>query len=253
MVGTDVSSERGVALLIVLAAIVLLSAVGAALVMTTSTDVLIAANAGAATEAAYAADAAFERALAELRLAPDLTSVLDGTRPSQYVDGAPSGVRTLSDGSTLVLGQVLNRADCQKPAGCSTADLDATLRGRPWGAANPRWRLFSYGPLDGGSGLGPRGAPVYLVTMVADDPAEDDGDPWRDGARLGVTANPGAGVLLVRAEAFGRRGASRVVEGVLLRLDLQALAQWDASDPLTRGPAPAAVPVLQVLSRREVR
>ena len=247
------TGERGAALLVVLGAIMLLSAIGAVLVTTTSTELLIAANAGASAEARHAAAAAFERTLAELRLVSDLTAVLDGSRASQFTDGAASGARTLSDGSVIDLSEAVNRASCQRTSGCRPVDLDAALRGRPWGPRNPRWRLFSYGPMDGGSSQGPRGAPLYVVTLVADDPADDDGDPWEDGVRVSAAANPGAGVLLIRAEAFGRRGASRVVEGVVLRHELRARAEWEALDPLTRGPAPSALPVLQVLSWREVR
>ncbi len=246
-------SERGVALLVTLLATTLLSAVGAALIVLTTTDVLIASNAGAAAEAFHAANAAFERTVGELRTAPDLTAVLDGRFASAFTDGGPNGSRLLPDGSTISLSEVVNRADCLRPTACQPADLDAALPDRPWGARNPRWKLFSYGPLDGLSGFGARGAAVFVVSMIADDPLDDDGDAWRDGVRLGATPNAGAGVLLVRAEAFGRRGTWRVVEGAILRLDAQRFAVWEASDPLSRGPAPLWFPQLQLLSWREVR
>ena len=40
-------------------------------------------------------------------------------------------------------------------------------------------------------------APFYVVVLVADDPAEIDGNPLVDGP------GPGFGVLTMRAEAFG--------------------------------------------------
>ena len=77
--------------------------------------------------------------------------------------------------------------------------------------------------------------------------------PLSDATLLGSLPSPGAGVVLVRGEAFGHRGAHRIVEGAVLRVDLQALAAWDAADPLTRGPRPSLLPELQVLSSWEVR
>lgn len=247
------TGERGVALIVTLLALLLLSAVGAALVLATGADVLISANAGAASEAFYAADAVFERTLAELRSQPGFTPVLNRSVTSAFVDGAPSGQRTLADGSRLNLVEVVNLANCQKPGGCSDADMSAALQDRPWGARNPRWVLFSYGQLNLSSVTTQPDLPVYVVSMVADDSSETDGDPWQDSARMGAPVNPGAGILLVRAEAYGRRGAHRIVEGTVARRDLVARARWDASDPVTRGPAPVGFPVLQVLAWREVR
>lgn len=100
------------------------------------------------------------------------------------------------------------------------------------------------------NGAGPS---LYVVALVADDPGETDADPWQDGAGTETAINPGAGVLLIRAEAFGRRGAHRVIEGSVVRHDLVALARWRAADQATRGPAPSGFPVLQVLAWREVR
>jgi hypothetical protein len=242
-------SERGAVLVVTLMAMLLLSAIGAALVLATSTDVQIAANAGAATEAFYAADAIFERTLAELRAAPDFTSVLDGSLGSQFVDGPPTGVQTMPDHAVVDLPGVENFANCASRNPCSDTDMDSSIRDRPWGRRNPRWRLFSWGMLEAHNA----GPSLYVVSLVADDPGETDDDPRQDGGWTGTAVNPGAGVLLIRAEAFGRRGAHRVVEGSVVRHDLVARARWQAADPATRGPAPSGFPVLQVLAWREAR
>ena len=243
--------ERGMALVLTLMTMLLMSVLGAALVLTTSADAMIATNAGAASDAFYAAEAAFERTLAELRRAPDFTSVLTGAFASAFVDSPSAGPRTLVDRTTIDLREIVNLANCAKRRGCADADLDASIRDRPWGARNPRWRLFASGPLSASSALAFESA--YVVIMVADDPSESDGDPWQDGTRTTTQVNPGAGVLLVRAEAFGRRGAHRIVEGTVVRRDLVVRAAWEASDPAARGPAPSDFPVLQVLAWREVR
>ena len=87
--------ERGMALVLTLMTMLLMSVLGAALVLTTSADAMIATNAGAASDAFYAAEAAFERTLAELRRAPDFTSVLTGAFTSAFVDNPSAGPRTL--------------------------------------------------------------------------------------------------------------------------------------------------------------
>jgi hypothetical protein len=247
------SHEEGMALVVTLMAMLLLSVLGAALILTTSADAMIAANAGAASDAFYAAEAAFERTLAELRRAPDFTSVLTGAFTSAFVDDPSAGPRILADGTRIDVREIVNLANCEKRRGCVEADLNAAIRDRPWGARNPRWRLFASGPLVGASAVASARLPAYVVTMVADDPAESDADPWQDGARAMTAVNPGAGVLLVRAEGFGGRGAHRVVEGTVVRRDLVARAAWEQADAATRGPAPSSFPVLQVLAWREVR
>ncbi len=202
------------AIIVALMAILLMSALGAALVLTTSSDALIAANFRNAQEGVYAADAALERAMADLGTLADWNAVLDGSASSAFVDGAPGGVRTLADGSPLDLGQTLNMQNCRKVAACSASDMTANTAQRPWGANNPVWRLFAYGPLS--SLLPPHAieSAYYVIVMVADDPSENDDDPVRDGQ--GPT-NPGAGVLTLRAEAFGPRGARQAVEVTVAR------------------------------------
>lgn len=246
-------SERGVALIATMLAMLLLSAIGAALVLATSADTLIASNNGASSEAFYAADAAFERTVAELRTLPSFTSVLSGAVMSAFRDGAVSGSRTLPDGSSVELDVVVNEANCGRAAPCGDAEMDRATSQRPWGPRNPRWRLFSWGALDAATGGTTGGLPPFVAVMVADDPAEIDGDPWSDGGSAGPAASPGAGILWVRADAFGRRGARSTVEGAVVRLDLVAGSRWELADPATRGPAPSGFPVLQVLAWRVLR
>jgi hypothetical protein len=63
-------------------------------------------------------------------------------------------------------------------------------------------------------------SPFYLVAFAADDPSENDGDAMRDGVAVSGRPNPGAGIVMVRAEAFGPRNAHRAIEATVARLDV---------------------------------
>jgi hypothetical protein len=217
----NVRAERGVALVLALMVILLLSALGLALVVTTSTEGLIAANYRSGQEGLYAADAAVERALNDLPGVADWNALLDGSTPSAFVDGAPNGVRTLADGSTIDLTRILSTANCGKATPCSPADLVANLTGgRPWGANNPVWHFYAYGNLADLLPTASVDSPFYVAVLVGDDPSETDGDPLHDG--VDPASNPGAGVLALRAEAFGPRGTHKVIELTVARADTPA-------------------------------
>lgn len=241
------------ALVSVLIAMLILSAIGAGLVIISSADSLIGANVGAASETFYAANAAFERTVGELRTAADISALLNGSVSSASTDGVAGGVHQLPDGTRVNLTQAGALANCNRLTGCSESDMNANSRDRPWGTRNPRWRLFSYGPFAGTAGGTVTSWPTYVVTFLADDPTETDSDPQRDGVQTGAAANPGAGIILVRAEAYGRRRARRVVEGAVLRRDVSERAVWESLPAATRGSPPPNVPVLQLLAWREVR
>jgi hypothetical protein len=140
---------------------------------------------------------------------PDWDAVLTGAVRSARVDGPPSGTRPLPDGRVILLEEIPNLANCGLPAPCSAASMAAVVDDRPWGANNPRWRLFAHGT----SGGVPPSRPVYTIVLVADDPLESDGNPEQDAP----SGNPGSGVLLLRAEAFGPGGSRRTVQATVAR------------------------------------
>ena len=202
------------AIIVSLVAMLMMSALGAALVLTTSSEAIVAGNFRNAREGLYTADAAADVAMIQLGALPDWNAILQGAGQSAFVDGPPAGVRTLADGSPLDLDRALNMLNCRKVTPCSASELTASTAQRPWGANNPVWRLFAYGPFS--SLLPSHGidSVYYVIVLVADDPSENDGDPLRDGDD---ETNAGSGVLAMRAEAFGPRGTHQVIESTVAR------------------------------------
>ena len=77
---------------------------------------------------------------------------------------------------------------------------------------------------------------MYVVVWVADDPAENDSDPLRDGGLpIGCDpardpgcedGNPGRGVLVLKAKAFGPDGTQRAIEVTVKRTDRPRIVSW---------------------------
>jgi Tfp pilus assembly protein PilX len=218
----DIRRENGIAMIIAMMAMLLFTALGIALVLTTSSETIIASNFRNSSEALYAADAVLERSMDDLLTVADWNKLLDGSTQSAFVDGLSlASVRTLQDGSTIRLDQALNMANCQSINDCSDTQMNAITAERPWGANNPRWKAYAYGNLqDMLPSTDTINSPYFVMLMVADDPSENDNDPTKDGASQ---TNPGSGVLALRAEAFGPRGTHKVIEVTIGRTDTTEL------------------------------
>ena len=236
----DPRSERGMALIVATMATLLMMALGTALMLMTTTEAKIARNYGSSLESLYAADAAAERAVDDLASIADWNSLLAGASASAFVDGPPTGARTLADGRMLDLGEVLNMANCAKATACSAADMDAVTTERPWGPNNPRWQLFAYDKLNDMTPTGTINSPFYVTVMVGDDPSENDNDPLHDG----VPTNPGTGVLAIRAEAWGPHGSHKAIELTVARA---------GASQVGGGAPPVPGQGLRMLSWREIR
>jgi len=217
-------SDQGIALIVTLMTMTLMLALGLALTLTTITETRIANNLRRAAQARYAADAMLERVVPELaRVSWD--DVLAGVAKSVFTDGAPSGVRILPGGGRLDLTGATNLLRCGKNA-CSVADMVARTEDRPWGANNPVWQPYAYGPLDT-LATSAFDVPIYVIVWVGDDPAENDGDPVHDGAPpsdcdlqadpVCADGNAGNGVIVLVATAFGTDGTQRTVTATVAR------------------------------------
>jgi PilX N-terminal len=199
------ADERGAALIIALMAMMLLTALGAAVVMVSNTETHIAGNYRNSQEALYAADAGVERVVQDLLLIPRWNDILAGSAQSGFVDGAMTSAKALPGGGHLTLCCGTNTATAQLQAETDTANL--------WGANNPQWKLFAWGPLQDMLPNSQIDSPMYLAVWVADDPADGPDIQNADGNPL-VDTN---GTLTLHAEAVGPSGTRKVVEVTVAR------------------------------------
>src|SRR4026207_2441597 len=95
------AEQRGTALIIALMAMMLLTALGAAVVMVSNTETHIAGNYRNSQEALYAADAAAQRVAQDALLIPRWNDILSGAAQSGFVDGNMTASKTLPGGGTM--------------------------------------------------------------------------------------------------------------------------------------------------------
>lgn len=229
-------TERGVALIMVILVTTFLSALGIGLMLAIFMDRLANGNFSGSVGMLYAADAGIELAARDLARAPNWDAILAGTERSTFTDGAASGSRAIPGDGAVDLTAATNQLNCGKATTCTTAQMNANSRERPWGSNNPRWRLFAFGPMDQLADL-MRPAACYLIVWIADDARESDGDPAVDTAD---SALPGHGIVRVRAEAYGVAGTRRAIEAELARV-------------CPDGPEQPCLPGIRVQSWQELR
>ena len=186
---------------IVLHLLVLLMACGYGLVTLGTVEQRLAFNHHAGSGAAQAADAAVERALADLVALTDFTPVLAGASVSSFRSGGPMPV--LPDGTVGSLAVMTNEVQ-------AITDADAA-----WGGDRPRWTLYAFGPINDLAGAAGPVAKEYLVTWVADDRADGDNDPAAD-------TN---GLVMVLGRAYGATG-SRTMEVVIRERTVVSWREW---------------------------
>lgn len=203
--------NQGLALVVALLVLSVLSALGLGLSMVVSMDPLAAANQRESVSALYAARAGMELAARELAMAASWDPWLSGASTSTLVDGPASGPRSLPTGESLDIERLTNQLICGRDATCTEAQATAITRDRPWGADNPRWRPFLYGSTMS-LGLGPASEQHYVIAWIGDDGAERDGRPEADGSD-----DAGGGVVRVVVQAFGPFRSRQMVEAHVSR------------------------------------
>lgn len=213
MIGAGWRAERGVALIVVLFVSAFVSVVGLGLALVLTIGQLAGRNHRDAAALVAGASAGIDLAADALAI-DDWAGVLGGWLTAPGADGAPAGVRTV-EGQSIDLAAETHLLNCGRRAGCSAAERAANTIERPWGANNPFWRLYLFGPLSSFVPLRFATSP-YVLVWIADDPRETDGRPDLDGG-----AGPGRHVLRARAVAIGRAGARRMIEAELVRVCLE--------------------------------
>ncbi len=186
------SDDRGAALVAVLLATALLSAIGAAVTVAADIDTAIASTLRIESELSYAAEAAVERALQDVRVTPDWTDILAGVAMSSFLD--PVALPVLPSGGTLDVPAL-------------TRQLQNETNAAYGGSDTPRWHVFSSGRFADLAGSGSIESAAYLVVWVADDASEADGNPAVDNN----------GVLLIHGQAFGSGGRTRALDITVTR------------------------------------
>ena len=122
---TPAGSQRGVALIIALLAMVLMTALGMALMLVSETETLIGSNYRDSVEASYVADAGIERVMQDVLSIPDWNNILTSVDNVQagvtsgFVDGTLTP--TLPDGRVINLTSATNMVNCNKATACSDA------------------------------------------------------------------------------------------------------------------------------------
>jgi hypothetical protein len=207
------SSTRGMALVVTLLAIGLLSALAGGLIFSSMLGRSITANHEEATTLANASDSALELTVRELAQVADWNSILAGGSTSTLVDGPP-GQRVLG-GTVIDLPVLTNELTCGRATPCTDVQVRLATLERPWGANNPRWRLFVHQMLPT-LPPAPRAAQaVYIVAWLGDDARETDNNPAADGAGGG---QEGRYVVRARVESFGPLGGRHAIEADLARI-----------------------------------
>ena len=186
--------DDGVALVLALIVTAVCLALGLGVATIASVESAMNGAARAQHVALAAADAAAERALADLGTLSSWTPVLNG-----------SVVSSFSGGPLVVTVPRRGTIDLAAMTAALQAASDAFLL---LGANTPRWRLYAWGWLHMATGDAPaRGLPLTAV-WVSDDLSETDTDPEADtNGRIGL-----------RAVAFGPLGAERAVELTISQL-----------------------------------
>ena len=219
------AAQEGSALVMALGALGVIVTLGLAVSLTVGVETDIASNAHAAVQALSLAEAAAETAAAELSALASWDGVLAGAVTAASFDGARG--RRRAGGADIDLDRETAWLQCGA-ASCEGRRPDAMTAARPWGRNNAMWTVYASGGASDLLGDDVRALPGYAVVWVGDDPGENDADPERDGGppveEAASPINPGAGVILLRAIAWGPRGSRRELEIVVERADPVASA-----------------------------
>ena len=206
--------EAGSALLVVLLASSLLAALGLALAALGSVETVIASNQRAGSQLAYAAEAAADAVLVDLLTIANWSDTLSGVASSSLHGHS---VPPVGPGEPpMTLAQLTLAVQSEFDAQGS------------WGANHPQWRLFGHGWLSELAPMATVDSDEFIAVFVADDMAENDGNPLVDSNRR----------VQIAATAMTARGSHRSI----------AMTVEQTSSVTSTG-----IPGVRVLTRKEIR
>jgi hypothetical protein len=226
-----VMDAHGSALLPVTLVLFLFSAIAIGAALVVRIELTVADRFRESAEALYAAEAALEAAIAELKALPTWTSVVDGGQRSRFADGSFTGSKRLPAGGSVnvccAAGSAFDRVIRESQA--SPVPARRALAWQPF-----LWTTFdALVPQEPASRL-------YVLVFIAD--SSDESAAAEE-------------AVLVRSEAIDPGGQRRTVESLV--------ALRPAQDPGPVAPAagrsvqsnemPGTAPVFRVLTWREVR
>jgi hypothetical protein len=188
------SGEQGSGVVLAMVVVSTLLALGLGLIAVSATERAIAGNHHAGVQALYAAEAAAEYVLTELRSDPSWSPALSGERHSAFLESTSQPVAPWNAvvDLTAMTAQVQQHSDDFWSAGFDT----------------PRWQVFAAGTFEALTGRDDAGR-LFLTAWVADDVADGDADP-------DVDSN---GIVMIRTQALGLGGLRRGLLVVLRRTE----------------------------------
>ena len=137
----------GFVLIVVLLAMVLLSALGSALVLTTSTESRIAANFGSSAEGLDAAEAIVEMSLAEIVAVPDWNQLLAGPFVPPLSTALRQAPAAWPTAPRSTCPYVVSMANCGSSTACTSSIWTWRRLIGPGGVTILAGRLFAHGRL----------------------------------------------------------------------------------------------------------
>lgn len=203
-----ITDERGAALVTALMATMLLTALGMSVVLVSNTETMITGNYNTSAEALYAADAAIERAVQDLLMIPRWDDIIGGGSAGSGALSKEISSFTEGDAQTTITLPGGGKAPLCCGSNSLTGQMQADTNAQnAWGANNPSWRLFAWGPVKSFLPTSSIDSQEFVAVWAADDPTENDANPLKD-------TN---GVITLHAEAFGPSGAHKIVEVTVSR------------------------------------
>lgn len=194
--GGVIRRDDGAALIVALMLMGLLAGIGSTLILIADLETAISTTHRTAHAVRSVAEAALDCGIADLAARSDW-------RDLAAAPGVAAACVDAGDAPRAPDGQPLDLPGTTREVQAETDSRYGTPPGAP---ESPRWFLAIAGR-ERFTGAEPGSPAAFVVIWVADDPEDGDGDPAAD-------AN---GAVMIRAHAYGIRGARTALEALVVR------------------------------------